>query len=167
MVVIEGYPGRHAFAKTIIQGSIQHGNKTQVIAEEKIVRVGIGIIDPGYPGRTYSETERNAESFMRPNIRFNIRVEGNGLAQDFRQAEIEIIQGNTGTRIAIAVLPDFLPHQVPGQVNFDSPWIGICDFGNGLRVRNNKPIVTADPDTDGIYELITILTTGMHRLQKD
>ena len=41
-------------------------------AEEKIVRVGFGIIDPGDQSRPNSKTERHTEFLLRPYIGFNI-----------------------------------------------------------------------------------------------
>ena len=61
MVVIKGCPGSNPAAQAIIHGSIQRDDKTQVVAEEKIVRVGFGIIEPGDPSGTQPKTERNTD----------------------------------------------------------------------------------------------------------
>ena len=74
MVVIKGCPGSNLAVQAIIHGSIQHDNKTQVVAEEKIVRVGFGVKDPGDPGGTNSKTERNTESILWPDIGLDIGV---------------------------------------------------------------------------------------------
>jgi hypothetical protein len=47
------------------------------------------------------------------------------MTQYLREIEIEIIQGKACTGIAVTVFPGFLPHQVPGQVRFYPPWVGI------------------------------------------
>jgi len=61
MVVIKGHPRSKPAAQAIIHGSIQYDNKAQMGAEEKIVRVGFGIIDPVDPCWTHSKTERNTD----------------------------------------------------------------------------------------------------------
>ena len=63
------------------------------------------------------------------------------MTEDFREVKIVIIQGKSGSRITITVLPYPLTHQVPCKVNFYPPGIGIGNLCNCTGMRDDAALL--------------------------